>query len=97
MYLIFSILSTPCIITATALLSIVPPIIDCMEAGACGNIVSIYRQELENKPWIPDLSTAKPCELYLSTLDYFQTLPNIAKLDQEGIGIAVDSLSTCCY
>ena len=47
MYLIFSILSTPCIITATALLSIVPPIIDCMEAGACGNIVSIYRQELE--------------------------------------------------
>ena len=52
-------------------------------------------EELE--AWTPDLSTAKPGELYLSTLDYFQTFPNIAKLDQEGIGIAVDSLSTCCY
>ena len=97
MYLIFSILSTPCIITATALLSIVPPIIDCMEAGACGNIVSIYRQKLENKPWIPDLSTAKPDELYLSTLDYFQILPNIAKHGQVGIGIADDWLCTCCH
>ena len=38
----------------------------------------------------PDLSTAKPGELYPSTLDYFQTLPNIAKHDQVGIGSAVD-------
>ena len=99
MYLIFSILSTPCIITATALLSVVPPIIDCMKAGACWNIVLIYRLELENEAWTPDLSTAKPGELYPSTLDYFQTLPNIAKHGQEGIGIAVDSLykyKCCC-
>ena len=50
--------------------------------------IQSYLEELE--AWIPDLSTAKPGELYLSTLDYFQTFPNIAKLDQLWMDIAVD-------